>query len=213
MTVNEVIERIIKGECLSDMFEFTDGQDCIIYKGDWNPGDEVIYIPDIDLNEICINRQLIKILDEEEINDILSCLYTGKDFMNLADGDEKFAKRLFYYVDWQHPSSALDEVGNVLNEVIYDEEDEEEIREEYRKTNFPELNEYYDNDGDLYRDLNREDDGTDIEEIGRYEIIFDVDKQRYYCFVDAINMNEALGIFYKNHPHITYEMIVDHMEV
>lgn len=110
MTKKEVRERICERGCLSDMFEFTDGQDCIIYKGDWNPGDEVIYIPDIDLNEICINRQLIKILDEEEINDVLSCLYTGKDFMELSDGDEELAKRLFYYVDWQHPSSAVDEL-------------------------------------------------------------------------------------------------------
>ena len=205
MTVNEARERIYNGECLSDMFEFTDGQDCMIYKGEWNPGDEVIliYIPDIDLNEICINRPLINILDEDDIEDIIYTFYTGKDFMNLAYGNEKLAKRLFYYYDWQHPSSAL-------NEVI---EDVEETREEYRQTIFPELNEYYDNDGDLYRDLNREDDGTDIEEIGRYEIIFDVAKQRYYCFVDAINMDEALGIFFKNHQHVTYEMIVDHMEV
>lgn len=110
MTVNEVRERIIKGECLSDMFKFKDGQECLIYKGEWNPGDEVIYIPDIDLNEICINRPLIKILNSEEVMDVLSYLYTGKDFMELADGDEDFAKRLFDYVDWQHPSSALDEV-------------------------------------------------------------------------------------------------------
>lgn len=203
MTVNEVRERIIKGECLSDMFEFTDGQDCIIYKGDWNPGDEVIYIPDIDLNEICINRPLINILDGEEIKDVICYLYTGKDFMELADGDEELAKRLFDYVDWQHPSSALNEVLDGIDE----------RREEYRQTIFPELNEYYDNDGDLYRDLDRENDGTDIKDIGRYEIIFDVAKQRYYCFVDAINMDEALGIFFKNHPHVTYEMIVDHMEV
>lgn len=203
MTVNEARERIYNGECLSDMFEFTDGQDCIIYKGDWNPGDEVIYIPDIDLNEICINRPLINILDGEEIKDVICYLYTGKDFMELADGDEELAKRLFDYVDWQHPSSALNEVLDGIDE----------RREEYRQTIFPELNEYYDNDGDLYRDLDRENDGTDIKDIERYEIIFDVAKQRYYCFVDAINMDEALGIFFKNHPHVTYEMIVDHMEV
>lgn len=133
MTKKEVRERIIKGECLSDMFEFTDGQECMIYKGTWNPGDDVIYIPDIDFNEICINRPLIKILTSQEILNVLSCFYTGKDFIELADGDEKLAKELFHYVDWQHPASAL-------NEVVDDEEYEEEIREEYRKTNFPELN-------------------------------------------------------------------------
>lgn len=110
MTIDEVRERIYKGECLSDMFEFTDGQECMIYKGEWNPGDDVIYIPDIDLNEICINRPLVKILDEIEIGDILYCLYTGKDFMELADGNEEIAKELFRYVDWQHPASAINEV-------------------------------------------------------------------------------------------------------
>lgn len=62
-------------------------------------------------------------------------------------------------------------------------------------------------------DLDREDDETSIDEIGRYEIVFDINKDRYYCFVDAININEALGIFFTNHPHITYEMILEHMEV
>ena len=134
MTVNEVRERIIKGECLSDIFEFTDGQECMIYKGTWNPGDEVIYIPDIDLNEICINRPLIKILDEEEINDILSCLYTGKDFMELTDGDEELAKRLFYYVDWQHPSSALNEITD--DEHYYKDEREKERISHYGEIKF-----------------------------------------------------------------------------
>ena len=78
---------------------------------------------------------------------------------------------------------------------------------------FPELNEYWDNDGDLYRDLNRAYDRINLIDIGRYEIIFDVAKQRYYCYVDAINMDEALGVFFVNHPHITYDMVVDHMEV
>lgn len=74
-------------------------------------------------------------------------------------------------------------------------------------------NEYWNNDGELYRDLNREDDGTAIEEIARYEIAFDFEGQRYYCFVDAINMEEALGIFFINHDTVTYQNIIDHMEI
>ena len=73
--------------------------------------------------------------------------------------------------------------------------------------------EYWDNNGDLYRDLSREDDGTPIEKIGRYEIVVDFDNQRYYCFVDAISMDEALGNFFKNHDTVKYENIVDHMEI
>ena len=194
MKVCEVRKRIYKGECLSDMFEFTDGQECEIFKGDWNPGDDVIYIPDIDLNGICINRPLINILDEEEIEEIISCLYTGNDFMNLANGNEDIAKRLFYYCDWQHPSSALDE--------ICDDEDDETNKIEL---NYPELKDY-DKDGTIF--LNR--DNTYMSE---FKIIFDVDGKRYYCFVVAGNMDEALGIFFRNHPHITYDMVVDHTEV
>ena len=33
--------------------------------------------------------------------------------------------------------------------------------------------EYWDNDGVLYRDLDRPDDDTSIEDLGRYEIMFD----------------------------------------
>ena len=73
--------------------------------------------------------------------------------------------------------------------------------------------EYWDNDGELYRDLDREDDGTPIEKIGRYEIIFDFEGARYYCFIDAINMSEALGLFFRSHDVIAYQSIVDHIEI
>lgn len=74
-------------------------------------------------------------------------------------------------------------------------------------------NKYFDNDGGLYRDLDRGDDGTPMEEVGRYEIVFDFEEKRYYCFVDAINMYEALGIFFVNHDTVTYEDVIDQMEI
>lgn len=73
--------------------------------------------------------------------------------------------------------------------------------------------EYWDNDGVLYRDLDRSDDDTPIEDLGRYEIMFDYDGVRRYCFVDAINMNEALGLFFKNHATVQYRDIVEHLEI
>lgn len=203
MTKAEAKERIYKGECLSDMFEFTDGQDCMIYKGTWNQGDEVIYIPDIDLNEICINRPLVNILDEEEINDALSCLYTGKDFMELADDNEELAKRLFHYVDWQHPSSALEE--SIVDEIfLEDEEDERDGKTEI--DSYPELKEYDEDHYSTIVNLEREEDT-------QFKIVFEVDRERYYCYIMAMNMDEALGIFFRNHPHITYSMVVDYTEV
>lgn len=124
MTVNEVRERIYNGECLSDMFEFTDGQDCIIYKGEWNPGDDVIYIPDIDLNDIPIDRPLEKWTEYygNEIELAISNMYTGRDFISIADGDKDVAERLFIYCDWQNPSSAIDEV-------LEDVEEQKEIKQ------------------------------------------------------------------------------------
>ena len=50
------------------------------------------------------------------------------------------------------------------------------------------------------------------ESFGYFEVIFDYDGNRYYCEIEAIDMNEALGIFYKNHPHIAYDMIAGHIE-
>ena len=72
---------------------------------------------------------------------------------------------------------------------------------------------YWDNEGELFRDLDREDDGTPIEEMGRYEIVFDFSEQRYYCFVNAINMEEALGIFFANHDNVMYKHIIEHIEI
>lgn len=112
MTIEKVRERLNNGEMLSEIFNFTDGQDCLIYKGEWNPGDDIIYIPDIDLNEIPIDRTLEKWTEDygDEIELAISNMYTGRDFVMIADGDRDVAEKLFYYCDWQNPSSAIDEV-------------------------------------------------------------------------------------------------------
>lgn len=73
--------------------------------------------------------------------------------------------------------------------------------------------EYWNNDGEPYRDLDREDSSTSADEVGRYEIVFDFAGQRYYCFVDAVSMNEALGLFFKKHETVAYKDIVDHIEI
>ena len=75
---------------------------------------------------------------------------------------------------------------------------------------YPELHRY---DEENCLDLDRPLDDTPIEELGRYEITFEAEGKRFYCFVDAITMNEALGQFFRWHPHITYEMVIEHMEV
>lgn len=49
--------------------------------------------------------------------------------------------------------------------------------------------------------------------LGSYEIVFDVNNERFYCYIVATNIVEALGIFFMIHPHVAYSHIVEHMEV
>jgi len=103
-----------QGHTLNDLLAFSAGQDCEIFKSDvFLQGDTVIYIPDVCLNSIPIDHS---ITNPEELAEVLSYCYTGQDFIEECDGDTENAKRLFCYCDWQHPSSAVDEL-------TYDEEE------------------------------------------------------------------------------------------
>ncbi len=99
-----------QGHTLNDLLAFGPGQDCEIFKTDkFYPGDVVIYVPDVSLNRIPLDRP---ITDPEELAEVLSNCYTGQDFINECSGDVEKAGRLFYYCDWQHPSSAIDELAD-----------------------------------------------------------------------------------------------------
>lgn len=58
------------------MFNLTDGQDCRIYKGKFEASDQIIYIPDVDLNEI----ETDSVLNDEAIANVLNHCCTGNDF-------------------------------------------------------------------------------------------------------------------------------------
>ena len=86
----------------------TDGQECWIYCAYIDDKtfmsinrDTVIYIPDIDLNEICDEKRA---LSNEEIEHILHYCYTIEDFINEAYGNVKAAYSLYMFVDWQNPN-------------------------------------------------------------------------------------------------------------
>lgn len=117
MTKRELKDKLLTGSLLEDLFEFSDGQDCLIYKGNFEVSDQVIYIPDIYLNNINIGSAL----SSEEIDNVISHCYTGNDFMIECDGNEKLARELFEFVDWQHPN-----IQDVL-----DTYDDEEFEGEY----------------------------------------------------------------------------------
>ena len=93
----------------------TPGQDCEIFKADkFYPGNVVIYVPDVCLNHIPLDRL---ITDPEEFSEVLSNCYTGQDFIDECGGDVEKAESLFCYCDWQHPSSAVDELEDDLGQV------------------------------------------------------------------------------------------------
>ena len=130
MTREELRNRLLAGETLDSIFRFRHGQECLIFKAEaFSTGDEILYVPDIDLNELPVDKDLSA--DVEGVFDVLEYCYTGKDFIDLCDGDEEFAKELFDYVDWQHPSSAYDEV--------YAEREEDKEWEEAHGAKWPHL--------------------------------------------------------------------------
>ena len=110
MTKEALRMKLEAGRIMDELFHYTAGQQCTIYKAAaFTTGAEVIYIPDICLNDIPMDRPLG---NSEEIEEVLSVCYTGDDFVQECEGDVRLAERLFSYCDWQHPSSALPEVDD-----------------------------------------------------------------------------------------------------
>lgn len=114
MLITDLREQLRAGKTMDELFHYTRGQECQIYKApEFITGDTVIYIPDISLNEIPMDRPLC---NDEEIEDVLHFCYTGDNFVHECGGDVELAKRLFRYCDWQHPSAALPEIEGVADE-------------------------------------------------------------------------------------------------
>lgn len=142
MTKAELKALLLGGSPLNTILTFRDGQECTIFKADdFCLDDHIVYIPDLDLNEIPYDLDLSidnsmqeasngawsGLTAEEQVNIVLSYCYTGAQFVELCEMDEALAYQLFCYVDWQHPSSALDEVAYV------DEDDALYVKETFNQ--------------------------------------------------------------------------------
>ncbi len=123
----EILSRLKEGEKIERILSLSWGQDCPIYKAAaFTEGDDVIYVPDVWLNEI--EFQTGDGWDEEaEEKRLRGMLYTGDDILAECGGNRKLAEELFNCLDWQHPSSALDDYP-------YLGYTEEEWQERYGKT-------------------------------------------------------------------------------
>ena len=118
MTKSELRYKLQNGLTLSDCFEFRSGQDCEIFKAkEFDDSEQIIYVPDIDLNELRMYVDNAVCTDGEKemadvIDEIIGCCYTGTDFVELCEGNLEKAAYLFDYCDWQHPSSAYPEIDD-----------------------------------------------------------------------------------------------------
>ena len=112
MKKQELAQYLREGKCLDEIFFLKQGADCTIFKADeFSASDDILYIPDMELNKI---NYFSSVKDEKEIREILDECYTGNDFMDICNGSERIAKELFSCVDWQHPESALLEVEDEM---------------------------------------------------------------------------------------------------
>lgn len=100
MLKSELTNILKTGASLDFIFCFSNGQNCLIYKGNFQVSDDIIYIPDIDLNDISINRKL----SDEEIENVIDHCYSGNEFIREFNGHIDIAEQLFLFVDWQHPN-------------------------------------------------------------------------------------------------------------
>lgn len=100
MQKSELINILKTGVSLDSIFFFSNGQNCLIYKGKFQVSDDIIYIPDIDLNNISIDRKL----SDEEIENVIDHCYSGNEFIMKCNGHIDIAEQLFFFVDWQHPN-------------------------------------------------------------------------------------------------------------
>ena len=113
MTKQEIRNHLLAGENLDSILHFVDGQECMIFKVSMEEyescgKDEVVYVPDIYLNEIPVDKDLSA--DIEGIFDVLGKCYTKQEILDECEGDEQLALELFEWIDWSHPSSALPDV-------------------------------------------------------------------------------------------------------
>ena len=79
ITKQTLRELLSKGTTLESIFEFKEGQDCLIFKAEkFKDTEDIIYIPDITLNEIEVTRPL----DAEGIDHVIEHCCTNAEVMN-----------------------------------------------------------------------------------------------------------------------------------
>ncbi|MCD8084086.1 MAG: hypothetical protein LUE86_11400 [Clostridiales bacterium] len=105
MTKEQVRYSLFRGQKLAELFEFCDtSEGYVIYKAPFEVGEKVIYIPDIFAHEIEIAHSI----PVEDVNEVVSHLYTGNDILAICGGNEALARYMYGGLTWLLPESELD---------------------------------------------------------------------------------------------------------
>lgn len=111
LTKKELKSKLLATATMDELFDLTTGDEgCTIFKAPCFPADEdryekIIYIPDMELNELPHTDEMVW---AEDIENILDCCYTANDFLELTKGNEYHAAALFDCCTWEHPSDLLE---------------------------------------------------------------------------------------------------------
>lgn len=107
MTKEELKEKLEKGFSIAEILPLRNGVECTIFKATQFVADDTIsYIPDCEMNGVRFEAYLAT----EDIDIIMEKVYSGQDILAICGGDEAKAKDVWEYVNWQHPSTAYDEM-------------------------------------------------------------------------------------------------------
>ena len=108
MNTMELKNALFDGHTLDELFPFEDGDGCMVYKNHYWDGsetEEIVYIPDLDVQcggYVPFDEQL----DADTIDDVLSAIWTGSQFVATCEGDEAIARLIFDTCWWCNPCTA-----------------------------------------------------------------------------------------------------------
>ena len=101
MKIKELEEKLFSGLPLIEILPMINGQECLIYKGDWDDleDDDIIYIKDT-----CDYGDCREPFPAEEIPSVIEqCCYMKGEFLSACNGNERIAKDFLEWPDWETP--------------------------------------------------------------------------------------------------------------
>jgi len=108
MNKRELKRALLNGKTLVELFNFSKGDACEIFvhptwKGEAT--DEIVYIPCLEENNCYIDIE--KEIAVENIEDLISTIWTGNEFLEVCEGNGNVASMLLDMCDWANPYSVL----------------------------------------------------------------------------------------------------------